>query len=316
MSPGTYRWLAITALALLVAIVVTGAAVRLTGSGLGCSDWPNCEPGDFVSVSTPNQAIEQLNRLFTGLVSLAVAAAVLGSIRRRPLRRDLVWLSVGLVLGVIGQIVLGGITVLVDLHPVAVGGHFVLSMILVADAVVLTWRAGRPAAPRAPVVARVDLWLSRVATALAAGLMLTGPIVTGTGPHAGDAASPRFGFAIPDVVRIHSINMWLFLAVLVVLLVRLVRTPGVDRLGDGRLLRRGTTVLVVVVAQGAIGYLQYATGIPAALVLAHIIGATAVLSTMIWFHLGLSAPKSGPRATAIDHTEAEAAAPTGAGSPR
>ena len=290
MTPGTYRWLAIAALALLVAIVITGAAVRLTGSGLGCSDWPNCEPGDFLSVSTPNQAIEQVNRLFTGLVSLAVVAAVLGSIRRRPFRRDLVWLSVGLVLGVIGQIVLGGITVLVDLHPVAVGGHFVLSMVLVADAVVLTWRAGRPAGHRAPVVPPAELWLSRAALTLAAGLMLTGPVVTGTGPHAGDAASPRFGFTIPDVTRVHSVNMWLFLSVLVVLLVRLVRTPGVDRLGDGRVMRRGTTVLVVVVAQGAIGYLQYATGIPAALVLAHIVGATAVLSTMIWFHLGLSAP--------------------------
>lgn len=316
MSPGTYRWLAITALALLVAIVVTGAAVRLTGSGLGCSDWPNCEPGDFVSVSTPNQAIEQLNRLFTGLVSLAVAAAVLGSIRRRPFRRDLVWLSVGLVLGVIGQIVLGGITVLVDLHPVAVGGHFVLSMILVADAVVLTWRAGRPAGPRAPVVDRGDLWLSRIAVTLAAGLMLTGPIVTGTGPHAGDAASPRFGFSIPDVARIHSINMWLFLAVLVVLLVRLVRTPGVDRLGDGRLVRRGTAVLVVVVAQGGIGYVQYATGIPAALVLAHIIGATAVLSTTIWFHLGLSAPTADAGSTSVDRPGSSAVERTGAGSPR
>jgi cytochrome c oxidase assembly protein subunit 15 len=316
VSPGTYRWLAITALALLVAIVVTGAAVRLTGSGLGCSDWPNCEPGDFVSVSTPNQAIEQLNRLFTGLVSLAVAAAVLGSIRRRPFRRDLVWLSVGLVLGVIGQIVLGGITVLVDLHPVAVGGHFVLSMILVADAVVLTWRAGRPAGPRAPVVDRGDLWLSRIAVTLAAGLMLTGPIVTGTGPHAGDAASPRFGFSIPDVVRIHSINMWLFLAVLVVLLVRLVRTPGVDRLGDGRLVRRGTAVLVVVVAQGGIGYVQYAAGIPAALVLAHIIGATAVLSTTIGFHLGLSAPTADAGSTSVDRPGSSAVERTGAGSPR
>jgi cytochrome c oxidase assembly protein subunit 15 len=316
VSPGTYRWLAITALALLVAIVVTGAAVRLTGSGLGCSDWPNCEPGDFVSVSTPNQAIEQLNRLFTGLVSLAVAAAVLGSIRRRPFRRDLVWLSVGLVLGVIGQIVLGGITVLVDLHPVAVGGHFVLSMILVADAVVLTWRAGRPAGPRAPVVDRGDLWLSRIAVTLAAGLMLTGPIVTGTGPHAGDAASPRFGFSIPDVVRIHSINMWLFLAVLVVLLVRLVRTPGVDRLGDGRLVRRGTAVLVVVVAQGGIGYVQYAAGIPAALVLAHIIGATAVLSITIWFHLGLSAPTAATGSTSVDRPGSSAVERTGAGSPR
>jgi len=290
ITPARYRILAVAALAMLVAIVVTGAAVRLTGSGLGCSDWPNCEPGDFISVGTPNQAIEQLNRLFTGLVSLSVIAAVLGSLRRRPYQRDLVWLSLGLVAGVIGQIVLGGITVLVELHPIAVGGHFVLSMILVADAVVLVWRSGRPAGPRAPVVPPTDLWLSRAALVLVSALMLTGPVVTGTGPHAGDAASPRFGFSIPDVVRVHSINMWLFLTVVVVLLVRLVRTPGIDRLGDGRIVRRGNALLIVIVAQGAIGYVQYAAGIPAAMVLAHIVGATAVLAVTIWFHLGLSAP--------------------------
>ena len=101
--------------------------------------------------ATSNQAIEQVNRLFTGLVSLSVIAAVLGSLRRRPYRRDLVWLSLGLVAGVVGQIVLGGITVLVDLHPAAVAGHFVLSMVLVADAVVLLWRAGQdPGAPPGP----------------------------------------------------------------------------------------------------------------------------------------------------------------------
>jgi cytochrome c oxidase assembly protein subunit 15 len=290
VSPRTYRMLAVAALALLATIVVTGAAVRLTGSGLGCSDWPNCEEGEFLAASTPNQAIEQVNRLFTGLVSLSVIAAVLGSLRRRPYRRDLVWLSLGLVVGVIGQIVLGGITVLVDLHPLAVAGHFVLSMVLVSNAVVLVWRAGRPAGPRRVVVDRTDLRLSRSAVLLACALMLSGPLVTGSGPHAGDAASPRFGWAIPDVVRIHSINMWIFLVVLIVLMVRLARNPHTARAGDERILRRGTTVLSVVVAQGGIGYLQYELGIPAWLVLLHIVGATLVLSSTVWFHLGLSAP--------------------------
>ena len=130
----------------------TRQAVRLTGSGLGCEDWPNCTSTDFVKVSNPNQAIEQLNRLFTGLVSLAVAAAVLGAFRRRPYRRDLVAWALGLVAGVVGQIVLGGITVLVDLHPAAVAGHFVLSMLLVSDAVILLHRAGTEPGPRRPVV--------------------------------------------------------------------------------------------------------------------------------------------------------------------
>lgn len=285
MSPRRYTTIAAVALALLCIIVVTGAAVRLSGSGLGCEDWPNCSEGKVLEFGDTNQTIEQVNRLFTGLVSLSVAAAVLGSLRRRPYRRDLVWLSWGLVAGVVGQIVLGGITVLVDLHPVAVGGHFVLSMILVADAVVLLWRSGRPAGPRRPVVARADLLLSRVAVGLMCCLMLTGPAVTGTGPHAGDASSQRFGWFLPDVVRVHSINMWIFLAVVVVVLVRVVRSGA-----PADVVRRGYRLLVVIVAQGAIGYTQYELGIPPWLVALHIAGATAVLGLTIWFHLGLSAP--------------------------
>lgn len=294
IAPATYRVIAAVALALLCTIVVTGAAVRLSGSGLGCSDWPNCTDERLVEFGDPNQTIEQVNRLFTGLVSLAVVAAVLGSMRRRPRRRDLVWLSWGLVAGVVGQIVLGGITVLVDLHPLAVSGHFLLSMILVADAIVLLWRAGQAPGPRRPVVGTTDLWLSRVAVALMTCLMFTGPAVTGTGPHAGDAEAQRYGWFLPDVVRVHSINMWLFLAVVVVLLVRLARGRAAAPLAAGTgVLRRGYRLLVVIVAQGAIGYTQYEVGIPPWLVALHIVGATAVLSLTIWFHLGLSAPVDG-----------------------
>ncbi|MFZ4668308.1 MAG: COX15/CtaA family protein [Microthrixaceae bacterium] len=294
IGPTTFRVLAAVALGLLCTIVVSGAAVRLTGSGLGCSDWPNCEPGDFVSVSNPNQAIEQLNRLFTGLVSASVIAAVLGSLRRRPYRRDLVWWSLGLVAGVLGQIVLGGITVLVELHPAAVAGHFVLSMVLVANAVVLLRRSSQPEGPRALVIGTPDLWIARVAVALACGLIITGPVVTGSGPHAGDAAAPRFGLSIVATTRVHSIVMWCFLVVLVVLLVRVVRSGDTDPAHAPGILRRGQWLLAVVVAQGAIGYTQYFLGIPPALVLAHIAGATAVFATLVWFHLGLSAPTGSP----------------------
>ncbi|MFM7062997.1 MAG: COX15/CtaA family protein [Actinomycetes bacterium] len=283
MSPRTYRRVVAVALALLATIVVTGAAVRLTGSGLGCEDWPNCTSGDFIKVSNPNQAIEQLNRLFTGLVSLGVIAAVLGAFRRRPFRRDLVGWAAGLVLGVIGQIVLGGITVLVDLHPAAVAGHFVLSMILIADAVVLLRRSGQEPGPRQPRVGSTDLLLSRLACVLLALGMVTGPVVTGAGPHAGDGSAPRFDAAVPDVVRIHSLNMWCFLAVLVVLLVRLARSGA-----PADVLRNGQALVAVLVLQGGIGYLQYELGIPAWLVIFHIAGATAVVALMVWFHLCLS----------------------------
>ncbi len=288
VSPERYRTITWVALAMIAAIVVTGAAVRLTESGLGCESWPNCSEGELIQFGTPNQTIEQVNRLFTGLVSVSVIAAVLGSLWRVPRRPDLVRWSVALVAGVLGQIVLGGITVLVDLHPLAVSGHFVLSMILLACAVVLVWRAGHEPGPRAPRVGPTELLLGRIALASACLLMLTGPLVTGSGPHAGDATAKRFGFSIPDVVRVHSINMWIFLVSVVVLLVLLVRSRAA-----ADILRRGQLLLGVIVVQGAIGYTQYELGIPEGIVLAHIAGATVLLGTAVWFHLGLSGPAVG-----------------------
>jgi heme a synthase len=294
-------------------IVVTGAAVRLTGSGLGCETWPNCSEGQLLEFGSPNQTIEQVNRLFTGFVSLSVIAAVLGSLWRTPRRSDLIGWSLALVAGVLGQIVLGGITVLVELHPAAVGAHFVLSMILLAAAVTLVWRAGHEPGPRSPRVRPVELWLSRLALASAAALMLTGPLVTGSGPHAGDAEARRFGYSIPDVVRIHGINMWIFLTTVVVLLFLLAR-----RRAPSDILRRGRALLVAIVAQGTIGYVQYALGVPAWIVLAHIAGATTVLGLTVWFHLGLSqrtedvvAHDEGPFVTAGATATASAIGATG-----
>lgn len=285
MSAQRYRTVTVFALVMLGLIVVTGAAVRLTESGLGCEDWPNCSEGQLIQFGSPNQSIEQVNRLITGLVSISVIAAVLGSLRRRPYRRDLVWWSVSLVAGVLGQIVLGGITVLVDLHPAAVAAHFILSQVLVACSVTLVWRARQEPGPRSVRVDRTELTLSRVALAGATVLMFTGPVVTGSGPHAGDARAERFDFFIPDVVRIHSINMWIFLAVVVVLMVRLARQGA-----PADIQRRGRRLLAMIVVQGAIGYTQYELGIPEWLVLLHIAGATAVVGLVVWFHLGLSAP--------------------------
>jgi heme a synthase len=287
VTPRQYRVITVVALAMIAAIVVTGAAVRLTGSGLGCETWPNCSEGQLLEFGTPNQTIEQVNRLFTGFVSLSVIAAVLGSLWRVPRRADLIRWSLALVAGVLGQIVLGGITVLVDLHPAAVAGHFVLSMILLACAVTLLCRARQEPGPRQPRVSGTELALSRVVLMAAAALMVTGPLVTGSGPHAGDARAQRFDFMIPDVVRIHSINMWIFLIALVVLMAAVARSrAGADILGRAQWLL-GATVL-----QGTIGYAQYSMGIPEWLVLVHIAGATTVLGLTVWFHLGLSAPAS------------------------
>jgi heme a synthase len=314
LSPAAYRRITLVAALALAFIIVTGGAVRLTGSGLGCPDWPTCARDRVVAPWEYHAMVEFVNRTITGLVSVAVILAVLGSLVRQPRRRDLTWLSLGLVAGVIGQIVLGGITVLFHLWPPLVMGHFVLSMAILADAVVLHHRAGWPDAPSPlhsstqpaaapgagpppagtpparppsirPVVPRPLLLLGRlvlIATALA---ILLGTVVTGTGPHGGDADVDRLPFFLPDVARLHGISVVLLLVLVLVTLWRL-RTDG----APPALLRRGELLLGVLVAQAAVGYTQYFTGVPVLLVGVHIAGATAVWAMTIHFLLGFTVP--------------------------
>lgn len=144
MTPATYQRSTYFALVALIGIIITGAAVRLTNSGLGCDDWPNCNSEKLIDVSSTHAAIEQVNRLLTGVVVLAVAVAVLGSYLRTPRRRDLVWWSWSLVIGVFANAFLGAVTVWVDLHPYAVQGHLLLSMALIASGAVLVRRSSEP----------------------------------------------------------------------------------------------------------------------------------------------------------------------------
>lgn len=293
VSPTTYRRVTGVALASLVFIVVTGAAVRLTGSGLGCSSWPGCEPGELVprDSTSIHPWIEFVNRLITGAVSVSVALAVLGSLRRTPRRRDLTWLSWGLVAGVVGQIVLGAVVVRLHVHPITVQGHFLLSAVLVGDAVVLHHRAGRPdgadGRPRrvTPLAGPVVLRWARAAAALAAAVMLAGTLVTGSGPHAGDADAERLGLSVRGVAMVHSAVTWAFLAVVVALLLRMRREMV---LGAG--MDRATTLLTVIVLQGGLGYLQYLTGVPELLVGLHVLGSMLVWIAALRLLLTLAEP--------------------------
>jgi len=285
LSPPAYRRVTLFALLALCFIVVTGGSVRLTGSGLGCPDWPTCAENRLVAPWEYHAMVEFVNRTITGLVSVAVMLAVLGSLVRRPRRRDLLWLSVGLVGGVIGQIVLGGLTVLFELKPGFVMAHFLLSMVLIANSVVLLHRAGRSPGPTRPAVGPDLLALGRLEVATAALTIFLGTIVTSSGPHGGDEEAERLPFLLPDVARLHGIAVMLFLAVTLVTLWRL-RRAGVD----GRILRRSEVLLAVVVAQGVLGYVQYFTGVPALLVGFHIAGATAVWVAVLRLHLAFSVP--------------------------
>jgi cytochrome c oxidase assembly protein subunit 15 len=286
VSPVAYRRITLVALALLVFIVVTGAAVRLSGSGLGCTDWPNCTDKHFVAQAETHQMIEFVNRAITGLVSVAVALAVLGSVRLPSRRRDLTWLSVGLVAGVVAQILLGAVVVLTDLNPWLVQGHFVVSMLLVLDAAVLAHRSRLPHGPRRPRVEPGVLWLGRALVALAVAVILSGTLVTGSGPHSGHSttkvastaqavrapdAPKRLPIAVHDAARAHGALLIVLLAVIVGLLARL-RHLGTQ----SPVFRAGQALLFVCMLQGAIGYTQYFTGVPPILVGLHVLGATLV----------------------------------------
>ena len=271
LSPAAYRRVTLFALLALAFIVVTGAAVRLTGSGLGCTDWPTCEEGRLAPVDATDfhAMVEFVNRTITGLVSVAVMLAVLGSLVRRPRRRDLTGWSLGLVAGVIGQIVLGGLTVLFDLAPPFVMGHFILSMVLLWNAVVLHHRAGIPdGALVGPVVSPGLVAMSRLLVASAAIVVFTGTVVTAAGPHAGDASARRLDAAVPDVARVHGTSVVLLVG-LTLLALRGASRERAPEVVQGAL----RTLVAVLVGQAAIGYVQYFTGVPAALVGAHVLGA-------------------------------------------
>lgn len=303
LSAAQYRAVTIGALLAICAIIVTGAAVRLTGSGLGCADWPGCSSTRFIDVSSPHAAIEQINRLFTGLVSVAVIAAVLGSLVRVPRRRDLTLLSLGLVAGVLAQIVLGGVTVLVDLHPAAVQGHMLLSLILVANAVALVDRAaepddGRAVRPVSPEISRHTIGI----TVLTAVALVTGTVVTGAGPHAGDEEARRFGVAIADAARVHGTSVVLAVAAMLALAWRLRSRPA-ER---AELAEWISAWILVALLQGAIGYIQYFSEVPALLVGIHVLGATVLWA--ITFGMVMGTLPARRQVSVVDRSPTPAAA--------
>ncbi len=255
---------------LQAALVLTGGAVRLTGSGLGCPTWPECTPGSYTPV--PHQAEGQLhawiefgNRLLT--FALLFAALIALFIALRSKRRDLRILAGLQLLGILGQGVLGGITVLTDLHPIPVAGHLILSILLISGATSLF---ARRKAPHRKVknLSRDISTLSRLHIFTTFVVIVLGTLVTGSGPHAGDEKAQRFSFDIQTISWLHAdFVIALFGLTLALFLV----TRGLDQ--TKRLVIKFS---VVALLQGAIGYIQYFTGIPEILVAAHLLGATLV----------------------------------------
>lgn len=279
LTPRAYRRITVVALAMLAVIVVTGALVRLTGSGLGCVDWPACNQDRFIDVSSTHGAIEQVNRLFTGVVAVSVIVAVLGSLVRTQRRRDLTWLSVGLVLGVLAQVVIGGVVVLTGLHPLWNMVHFLVSMVLVSIAGLLVRRSGEPdGVSRRRVVDHVTHRLTWGVAVLGTAAIVTGTIVTATGPHAGDENASRLDVDLGSVARVHGITVIMTLLLAAVLALRLWRGGGPARTALRAPLE---TVIALGAIQGTVGYVQWFAGVPVGLVAIHIALATAIMVALV-----------------------------------
>lgn len=272
----TYR-LALANLAAQIGIVVTGGLVRLTGSGLGCSTWPLCEPGTFTPVfheaASYHPFVEFGNRTLTGVL-VVIALVLLWALhtrepaRSRPRVLKLLGWAVLAMIGV--QAVVGGISVLMELHPAVVGLHMSLSLVLIAISAYLVLRLRQEDGPSTTPRYAVLLW---ALAAIASLMMILGIVTTGSGPHSGDENAPyRFAFDPVEVTRLHSMAAWVFALVLVLVVIASVRS------GDG--LKRWVYVIALVAVQGVIGYWQFFTALPIVLVLIHMFLAALMVAAL------------------------------------
>ncbi|MEX1906830.1 COX15/CtaA family protein [Janibacter sp. Y6] len=269
------RVLLVANLVCQVGIVVTGGLVRLTGSGLGCPTWPQCVPGSYVPTVEQEEGVHKLiefgNRTLTGLLGFVALGLLWALFRYARERRDLRTGALVVLAGIAAQAVVGGITVLTGLNPWIVAFHFLASMVLVATASWMLWRSTHPAG-RAQVHPLVDRAQAAVVAVLVVVLAL-GTVVTGSGPHSGDADTPaRTGFDPRTISWLHADS--------VMLLVGLVAAVWLGAAVTGRTSRASRAwgvVMAVTLAQGLIGYVQYLTKLPEALVLAHMLGASLLV---------------------------------------
>jgi heme a synthase len=306
-SPATVSRIALANVVANVLIVVTGGAVRLTGSGLGCPTFPRCTEESFVT--TPEMGVRGViefgNRTLT-FVLTAVALAVLATVWRSA-RRDLRGLAVLSFLGIPAQAALGGVTVLTGLNPWTVAAHFLISMALIGVATVL-WLRSREAGVGQPLLRRPFVLLVSGIAAVTGIVLVLGTLVTGSGPHSGDVdadglpTGDRMGFDLELISQLHADAVFLLLGLTVALLVALYATDA-----PGRARRAARDLLVVQLLQGVIGFAQYFTGLPILLVLLHMLGAAliaAFTARLVWSVRGPAseAPLAAPAAAAASAT--------------
>lgn len=281
------RW-SMAALLANIGIVVTGGIVRVTASGLGCPTWPTCEAGSVLPSAGGEHGWRQLvefgNRTLTGVVLLAVVGAWVAARRATPPGDPRRLLAGTLVAGVATQAVVGGITVRLDLHPLTVSTHFLLSMVLIGLATVLVVLARRPGPPRAEEVALRPY--GRALLAAGGAVLVLGTLVTATGPHAGDPGTPRLDLPLVWMARTHSTAVWITVGLTVLVLLRARRVDAASARWAGMLLG-------VEVAQGAVGYWQYLTAVPPTLVIVHM--ALACAFWVLCVRIAVATGALGPR---------------------
>ena len=272
MSEFASKWLVAILRVLLVfqtGIVLTGGVVRLTGSGLGCPTWPECTEDSYTPVEGQIEGfkswIEFGNRLLTFALVIACILSILAVLVSK--RKDLRLLVLGQLAGIFGQAILGGITVLTDLHPLPVAGHFILSIILIAGAQSLLTKARAPFIRKKLETNTLHL-LARSHVLLTFLVIIIGTVVTGSGPHAGDVAAPRFNFDVRTVAWLHA---ELVIALLGISLAYFIY--GSTPMTSKRLLK---FFFLAAIFQGSIGYIQYFLGLPEVIVAAHMLGSTLV----------------------------------------
>jgi len=287
ISPRTFRRLTVAAAVAMGAIVVTGAAVRLTGSGLGCPTWPRCTETSIASPWSYHGVVEFGNRVVTTVVGVYVVLVAVAAVLRAPRRRDLTWLAWSLVGGFVGQAVIGGLSVLYDLSPPWVMAHFLLSILMLWASLVLVHRADPAWLPRPPAARRELVLLGRLLVVVAGVVLVLGTVTTGTGPHAGDGAHHvrRFGFPLERVTQLHA-DAALLLTGLIVATLFAVRLTDVS----ATVRRRSMWLAGAVVVQIAIGYTQYFLDLPPGVVELHVAGATVLWAATLWLQLGFTAP--------------------------
>lgn len=274
MSPTWVRRLSLTNVVVNVLIIVTGGAVRLTGSGLGCPTWPNCQPGAFHATPAMgiHGAIEWSNRLFGFVVAVVAIATLLATVFRKPRRASLIKLALLVAIGVPLQAVIGLITVTTDLNPWVVSCHFLVSVGVLAAAYLGYVRSGEPDGIVEQSTPPAFRLLARLITVVALVAIVLGVIVTGSGPHAGDPDSPRIPLDSAAMAQLHVDSVFLLLG-----LTLAAGLAAVALNAPSRVTKAIWVLLGIELAQGAIGFVQFFTGLPEVLVGAHMLG-----SAILW----------------------------------